>query len=281
MGYFVRVEPHVKIFVEDIHPAGKRTILFIHGWPLSNRAFEYQFNVLPAQGYRCIGIDLRGFGESDKPWDGYRLDRMADDVRAVVDALGLRDFILAGHSYGGATAIRYMARHQGHGVAKLALFAAAAPSVTRRPGFPYGQPKEAVSELIEQTYNDRPNMLFNLENTFFFQHLSKPFSDWVRQIEYAASGNATAKVAASFRDESLFADLGKIEVPTLILHGIHDKVCYPELAAAQHEGIKRSRLVWFQYSGHGLFYEERDKFNRELVKFIEDPNTHIYAEPNN
>ncbi|MGZ7444020.1 alpha/beta fold hydrolase [Paenibacillus sp. TH7-28] len=281
MGYFVRVEPHVKIFVEDIHPAGKQTILFIHGWPLSHWAFEYQFNVLPAKGYRCIGIDLRGFGESDKPWDGYHLDRMADDVRAVVDALGLRDFILAGHSYGGATAIRYMARHQGHGVAKLALFAAAAPSVTRRPGFPYGQPKEAVSELIEQTYQDRPNMLFNLENTFFFQHVSKPFGDWVRQIEYAASGNATAKVAASFRDESLFADLGKIEVPALILHGIHDKVCYPELAAAQHEGIKHSRLVWFQYSGHGLFYEERDKFNRELVKFIEDPNTHISAEPNN
>lgn len=270
MGYYVRVEPNVKIYVEDVQPEGRRTILFIHGWPLSHEAFEYQFNVLPAQGYRCIGIDLRGFGQSDKPWDGYFLDRMADDVRGVVDALQLRGFILAGHSYGGATAIRYMARHQGHGAAKLALFAAAAPSVTRRPDFPYGQTKEEVSQLIRDSYNDRPNMLLNLENTFFFRHLSKPFSDWILQLEYAASGNATAKVAASFRDESLFADLGKIVVPTLILHGIHDKVCYPQLAVAQHEGIPHSKLVWFEFSGHGLFYEEKDKFNRELVKFIEE-----------
>ncbi len=40
--------------------------------------FEYQFTELPKHGYRCIGIDLRGFGDSDKPWDGYNYDTMAD-----------------------------------------------------------------------------------------------------------------------------------------------------------------------------------------------------------
>ncbi|MFD1175484.1 alpha/beta fold hydrolase [Paenibacillus puldeungensis] len=269
MGYYVRVEPNVKVYVEDVNPQGAKTILFLHGWPLSHEAFEYQFNVLPAKGYRCIGIDTRGFGKSDKPWGPYNLDRMADDVRGVVEALKLHHFTLAGHSYGGATAVRYMARHHGHGVSKLALFAAAAPSLTRRPGYPYGQTKEAVNQLIEETYSDRPNMLRNLENQFFFRHITKPFSDWIMYLEFAATGNSTAKVAMSFRDESLFSDLGKIKVPTLILHGIHDKVCFPELAIAQHEGIKNSKLVWFKFSGHALFYEERDKFNEELMKFIE------------
>lgn len=269
MGYYVETEPNVRIYVEDINPYGEKTILFIHGWPLSHRAYEYQFNVLPGKGYRCVAIDLRGFGKSDKPWDGYCLDRMADDVRGVVDTLGLRDFTLAGHSYGGATAIRYMARHQGHGVSKLALFAAAAPSLTQRPGYPYGMPKEDVTDLIRQSLNDRPNMLRNLKQQFFFQNISSGMADWFFDIALPAAGYATAKVAISFRDESLFSDLGKICVPTLILHGVHDKVCYPELALAQKQGIPNAKLVWFQNSGHGLFYEERDKLNEELIKFIE------------
>ena len=59
-------------------------------------------------GYRCIGIDTRGFGSSDKPYGGYDYNRLSDDVRCIVDALKLQDIILAGHSTGGAIAIRYM-----------------------------------------------------------------------------------------------------------------------------------------------------------------------------
>jgi non-heme chloroperoxidase len=62
MGYYVTVEPGVNIYVEDINPGGSKTIVFIHGWPVSHKQFEYQFDVLPALGYRCIGIDWRGFG---------------------------------------------------------------------------------------------------------------------------------------------------------------------------------------------------------------------------
>lgn len=105
---------------------------------------------------------------------------------------------------------------------------------------------------------------------FFFQYVTGPFSDWFFQLGLQAAGWSTAAVAASLRDESLFADLGTIRVPTLILHGIHDKVCPIELAEALEAGIENSELVPFMYSGHGLFWEERDKFNRELIQFIEE-----------
>ncbi len=269
MGYYVKVEPNVRVYVEDINPSGDKTILFIHGWPLNHKQFEYQFNVLPARGYRCIGIDMRGFGQSDKPWDGYTLDRMADDVRCVIETLQLQHFTLAGHSYGGAIAVRYMARHSGYGVFKLALFGAAVPSVTQRPGFPYGSPKEDVTKFVQETYSDRPNMLRGIGDLFFFQYVSKSFSKWFFHLGLVASGNATAKVAVSFRDESLFSDLAHIHVPTLILHGIHDKICLPQLALAQQQGIKNAKLVWFEFSGHGLFYEQRELFNKELIEFIE------------
>lgn len=268
MGFYIKVEPNVKIYVEDINPEGKRTILFIHGWPASHRMFEYQFNQLPKMGYRCIGIDSRGFGDSDKPWRGYDYDTLADDIHCVVKALDLQDFTLGGHSTGGAIAVRYMARHRGYGVSKLALFAAAAPSLIQRPYFPHGQKKEDVIKIIQGTNNDRPGMLREFGDTFFFQHISQAFSDWFFQMGLQAAGWSTAAVSAAWIDEELFSDLEKIHVPTLILHGIHDKVCLFPLAIAQNEGIRNSKLVPFKYSGHGLFYDERDKFNKELTQFI-------------
>lgn len=74
----------VNINVEDLGGTGN-PVVFIHGWPVNYNMFEYQFIELPKHGYRCIGIDLRGFGDSDKPWDGYNYDTMADDVKVVLD----------------------------------------------------------------------------------------------------------------------------------------------------------------------------------------------------
>lgn len=270
MGCYVQVESGVKVYVEDLNPGGNKTILFIHGWPGDHRLFEYQFDQLPKMGYRCVGVDTRGFGNSDKPWTGYGYDRLADDIRCVVEALALRDITLGGHSTGGAIAIRYMARHNGFGVSKLALFAAAAPSLVQRPYFPYGLPREDVIKIIEGTYNDRPEMLREFGNIFFFQYITPAFSDWFFQMGLQAAGWSTAAIAATWLDEEgLFTDLGEINVPTLILHGIHDKVCLFPLALAQKERIKNSKLVPFEFSGHGLFYDQRDKFNQELMHFIE------------
>jgi non-heme chloroperoxidase len=215
-------------------------------------------------------VDTRGFGASDKPWSGYSYDRLADDVRAVVEKLELQKFTLAGHSMGGAIAIRYMSRHNGFGVSKLALFAAAAPSVIRSADFPYGMRREDVTKVIQDIYKDRPKALRNFGDNILFKYATGPLTDWFFQLGLEAAGWSTGKGQTTVRDETLFADLEKICVPTLILHGIHDKVCVFPLAIAQNNGIKNSKLVPFQNSGHGLFWEEHEKFNEELMKFIEE-----------
>ena len=259
MGYFVTVEPGVKLYVEDINPGGSKTIVFIHGWPLSHKQFEYQFDVLPAMGYRCIGIDWRGFGNSDKPMSGYTFNRLADDIRTVVDTLQLNNFTLAGHSTGGAIAIRYMARHNGYGVSKLVLIDAAAPT---------GFSTETANKFLKETLNDRPKMMQEVIDSFFFQYITRPFSDWFLQMGLQAAGWSTAAVIVLLRDEKLHEDLPKIVAPTLIIHGIHDKVIPFAQAQELNQKIRNSQLVPFQYSGHGSFWEERDKFNRHLTQFI-------------
>lgn len=270
MGYYIKVDPNAKIYVEDLNTDGEKTILFLHGWPGSHKLFEYQFDQLPKMGYRCIGIDTRGFGDSDKPYSGYDYDTLSDDVRYVIDALKLTDITLAGHSTGGAIAIKYMARHKGYGVSKLALFAAAAPSLIKRPNFPYGLDEETVIQIIEGTYSDRPNMIQGFGEIFFYQHITKALSDWFFQIGVQAAGWSTAAIANTWINEVLFSDLEKINVPTLIIHGIHDKVVPFELGKVQEQIIRNSRLVPFRYSGHASFYDECRKFNEELIKFIEE-----------
>lgn len=78
----VKVGDDVSLYVEDTADGGK-PVVFIHGWPLSQQMFEYQFMQLHRKGYRCIGIDLRGFGRSDKPWsNGYSYDTFARTSKA-------------------------------------------------------------------------------------------------------------------------------------------------------------------------------------------------------
>lgn len=186
----------------------------------------------------------------------------------MIDTLKLEDVTLAGHSMGGAIAIRYMARHAGYKVSKLALLAAAAPVFTKRPDYPYGLTKEAVNKLIEGTYTDRPKMLVDFGDIFFARFLTESFKDWFHGLGIEASGHATAMCAISLRDEDLRQDLSMINVPTGIFHGKQDKVCPFVLAELMHAGIKGSELIPFKYSGHGLFYCELEKFNRELIRFI-------------
>ena len=65
MGYYVNVN-NVKIYVEDLNPESRKTILFLHGWPGNHRLFEYQFNQ-HLFWLSLLGIDTGVFGKSDKP----------------------------------------------------------------------------------------------------------------------------------------------------------------------------------------------------------------------
>lgn len=99
MGHYIEVDEHVNVYVEDV---GEGTpILFLHGWPVSHKMFEYQQIELPKHGYRFLGMDLRGYGKSDTPWSGYDYDTMAADVDKVVRTLDLQDVVLVGFSMGG------------------------------------------------------------------------------------------------------------------------------------------------------------------------------------
>lgn len=60
-----------------------------------------------------------------------------------------------------------------------------------------------------------------------------------------------------------------VKIPTAIFHGVQDKICEFALAIQMQKGIKNSYIIRFENSGHGFFLEELEKFNAELVKFLQ------------
>ncbi|MDP2721420.1 MAG: alpha/beta hydrolase [Bacteroidales bacterium] len=264
---YIEVEPNVRLHITD---AGEgRPIVLIHGWPLSDEMYEYQYNALMKENFRAIGITLRGFGKSDKPYGSYDYDTHALDIKNVLSKLDVKDAVLVGFSMGGSIAIRYVSKYKGAYVSKLALCGAAAPLWTQRNDFKYNLPKSAVDELIELNYKDRPQLLSNFGKIFSATEtsLNKGIRSWLNGINLSASSYATAQCLIALRDTDLRPDLEQIAIPTLIMHGKKDKICSFDLAEQMKAGISGSHIVAFENSGHSMFLEETDKFNSELIKF--------------
>jgi len=265
---YVEVEPNVRLHITD---AGEgRPIVLIPGWPLSDEMYEYQYNDLINKNFRVIGITLRGFGKSDKPYGAYNYDVHASDIKKVLSKLDIKDAVLVGFSMGGAIAIRFASADNGAHVSKLALCGAAAPIWTQRNDFPYNLPKKAVDDLIELNYKDRPKLLSNFAKIFSATEtsLNEGIGSWLNGICLSASSYATAQCLIALRDTDLRSDLTKITIPTVIMHGKKDKICSFDLAEQLKASILNSHLVVFENSGHSLFLEETQKFNAELIKFV-------------
>ena len=266
---YIEVEPNVNLHVTDLGE-GKPVVL-IHGWPLSDAMYEYQYAALVEEGFRVIGITLRGFGLSDKPGGKYNYDVYADDIKIVLEKLKIEDATIGGFSMGGATVIHYVAKYNAAHVSKMALFGAAAPVWTKRDDFNYGLwTKEDVNGLIALNNTNRPQLFDNFGQIFPANEnsVSSGHAAWLGTIQAQASPYAMGESLKTLRDSDLRGDLKKIKIPTLILHGKQDKICSYDLAEQMHAILSDSKLVPFEKSGHALFIEELEKFNTELLKFI-------------
>jgi len=264
---YIEVEPNVRLHITD---AGEgRPIVMIHGWPLSDEMYEYQYNDLINNNFRVVGITLRGFGKSDKPYGDYNYDVHAMDIKKILSNLEITDAVLVGFSMGGSIAIRFASSDGGAYVSKLALAGAAAPVWTQRKDFPFNFPKSAVDDLIKLNFEDRPKLLSNFAKIFSATEnsLNEGIGNWLNGIGLSASSYATAQCLIALRDTDLRSDLNKIKIPTVIMHGKKDKICSFDLAGQMKTGISGSHIVAFENSGHSLFLEETQKFNEELIKF--------------
>lgn len=264
---YIEVEKGVKLHVTDLGDG--QPIVLIHGWPLSDEMYEYQYQYLSRKGFRVIGISLRGFGKSDKPYGRYDFDVFSDDIKVVLDKLNIQNAVLGGFSMGGAVVIHYVTKYDSAHVSKLALFGAAAPSWKQRGESAYGITEEDANGLLVQTMTAREDFIAGLGSAFVAKEgtISKNVEKWLENISLEASPYAVTESMRSLLDLDLRPALSKINIPTAIFQGTQDKLCPYPLAEELNRGIIDSYIVKFENSGHALYVEEAEKFNTELEKF--------------
>ena len=270
MKKIINGKNHAAIAVEDLGDG--QPIVFLHGWPFDHQMFEYQYNYFLPRGYRVIGIDFRGFGDSDLVIEEYSYDTLADDVKVVLEELQIEDVILVGFSMGGAVATRYMARHMGFGIKKLILISAAVPQFAKKPAYSTGIKKSEITSMIEQIQIDRPKMIQELIKKLFHEKPYVVYKDWLTGSALNASSYGMILSALALRDEDVRADLEKISVSTLICHGKKDAICSYENVEEMSQLIPKNIVVPFRKSGHAIFHDEPEKLNRTMLMFIQNKN---------
>lgn len=248
--------------MQDWGAESEKTIVFIHGFPFSHRIFERQMRHLASHGCRAVGIDLRGFGQSDKPWKiGY--DVWAGDIGRVLAELSITNATLAGFSMGGAIAAHFVAAHNAENrISKLVLLGAATPIAAPEP-----ENKAQLNQFIEFAAQDHAAFSKAFVQNAFHKELSAENLAFYARMGEDATLQAVVRSLEELRERNLVEELMRINLPTLICHGTNDQTVPFAAGAAQNQLIKNSKLVRFEESGHGLFYDEADKLNEELLAF--------------
>jgi len=265
-------EQHVHIHYCD-HGTGKPVIL-IHGWPHSHKMWEYQTSALVNAGYRVIAYDRRGFGDSSKPWNGYEYDTLADDLKALIDQLQLKDVTLVGFSMGGGEVVRYFSRHGGANVEKAVLISAVAPYMLKTKDNPEGVPQEVFDDMAKQMQEDRMAFLRGFGKDFFgvgplSKPVSAPYLDDFQAVCASASPRATLQCAIAFSSTDFRSEMASVKVPTLIIHGDADKTVPIKPTSEQSARmIPDNTFLIYDGAPHGLFFIEKEKLNTDLLAFL-------------
>ncbi len=262
----------IELYYED-HGTGKPIIL-IHGWPLSGRSWEKQVPVLLEAGHRVITYDRRGFGDSGKPTFGYDYDTFAEDLHSLITELDLREVTLVGFSMGGGEVARYIGTHGTERVSKAVFMAAVPPFLLKTPDNPAGVDGSVFDGIKKAIAADRPAFLSKFLADFYNVDTlgGKRISDEVVRLSWNIAAGASPKgtldcVSAWVTD--FRADLKRIDVPTLVVHGDADRILpLSATGTPTQQAVKGSRLFVVKDGPHGLNWTHAEEVNRELLKFV-------------
>ncbi len=249
-------------------------VVFSHGWPLCSDAFEDQMFFLASRGYRCIAADRRGHGRSSQPWEGNDMDTYADDLNELMEKLFVKDAILVGHSTGGGEVVRYMGRHGTKRVSKAVLISAVPPIMLRTPDNPGGLPLAAFDQIRAAVLADRSQFFKDFSMMFYgYNRAGTVISDGVRN-EFWREGMMAGLPSVyfcikAFSETDFTSDLGKIDVPTLILHGSDDQVVPIDISSKRSvKLIKNATLKVYPGAPHGMCTTLKHRINEDLLAFI-------------
>ena len=263
---------NVDLYYED-HGSGNPVVL-IHGYPLSGASWEKQAAALLNAGYRVITYDRRGFGKSSQPTAGYNYDTFAGDLHNLVSDLKLTDFTLVGFSMGGGEVARYIGKYGSKGVSKAVIISGVPPYLLKTADNPEGIDASVFAGMEQAVAADRYAFFTGIFRDFYNTdvNLGKRVSEQAVQASWnvAVGCSATASLACvPTWHEDFRADVARINVPTLVIHGDADRIL-PITAAGPRTAklIKGARLLVIKDGPHCVTWTHAEEVNAELLSFL-------------
>ena len=262
----------IEIYYED-HGSGQPVVL-IHGYPLNGHSWEKQERALLGAGYRVITYDRRGFGASSQPTIGYDYDTFTADLNTLLDRLGLTDLVLVGFSMGTGEVTRYLGRYGSGRVRKAVLMGAIPPFLLKTADNPDGVDQSVFDGIKDQVLADRPLWFKNFFDNFYNTdtYLGNRLSEQALQNSFIVAVGASAYAAYACVDTWLTdfrADLPKIDVPTLLIHGNADRILPYQATAARLPGLIRDlTFVTVEGGPHNIAWTHSEVVNPALLDFL-------------
>jgi non-heme chloroperoxidase len=255
----VHLTTGVQLHYVEQGPSDGNPIILLHGYTDSRLSFSRVLPLLPARAH-VWALDQRGHGDSDRPESGYSMRELAADVIAFMDAMGLPQTTLVGHSMGSLVAQEIMLADPKR-VARLVLVG----SGTRLRSEEMLQFKHAVDTLIDPVPAE-------FAREFQLSTIHHPVPNDFLDAAVAESLKLPARVWRSALAGQLAVDyaaqLGHIQIPTLIIRGDRDTVFTPAAQDALVAGLASAIVKVYPETGHALHWERPERFARDLEDFV-------------
>jgi non-heme chloroperoxidase len=262
----------IEIYYED-HGSGQPVVL-VHGYPLNGHSWERQERVLLQAGYRVITYDRRGFGQSSQPVTGYDYDTFCGDLNTLLEHLDVTDIVLGGFSMGTGEVTRYLGKHGSARVSKALLFGVIPPFLLKTPDNPEGVDGQVFEDIKSAIVKDRYAYFKDfLDNFYNVDKLGGTrISDQAWQASFIVASGASPFATHACVDTWLIdfrADLPKIDVPTLVMHGTEDRILpYPSTAARLPNLIKDVRVIAVEGGPHNIGWTHYEQVNQAMMEFL-------------
>jgi len=263
----------VEIFYKDW--GSGQPIVFSHGWPLSADDWDAQMMFFASNGYRVIAHDRRGHGRSTQTWGGNEMDTYADDLRALVLALDLKDAVHVGHSTGGGEVARYLGRHGTDRAAAGVLIGAVPPVMVKKDSNPEGLPIEVFDGFRDAVLADRAQLYIDVPTGPFYgfnRPGAKVSEGLIRKwwLQGMMGGvKAHYDCIKAFSETDFTEDLKKIDVPVFLMHGDDDQIVpYQDAALKGIKLLQKGTLKIYPGLPHGMASTHPDVINKDLLAWL-------------
>ena len=240
-------------------PGGPPAVLCVHGFCQSSVYWLPTVERLAEAGVRAIAPDLPGFGDSAATPGPYSMEGYADRLAGLLDSLGVDRVALVGGSMGGVVAQHFALRHARR-LERLLLVATGAATADPAAALAKADAFAAAPWTEEAV---RP-----IVDGFFFRRPPEVELERYRAIARAAAREAAVEAARSNAGSVTLDQLGRIDVPTCIIQGRHDRVRTAEHGAKMQAKIAGARLVVLEDSGHTPQLEEPEAFHDVALPFL-------------